>query len=181
MFTGWEITDSGRRYFMADGPMALGWQSVGGSDLLFWRGRFSGLRLGEPGRIPLLPLPGGGLRHRPTQIDGETHYFSPGGLEVILVNALNPVPDYFEQDLVNVVDYHDVDRRCYEALVQMLDDCTAAGSNTTSTPPIAPWKSRPRFCPSAPRSTWTTTNGKKKRPGKKPWKPWPCPGTANTT
>lgn len=127
MFTGWEITDSGRRYFMADGPMALGWQSVEGQTCYFGEDGFLVSGWVNRGEYRCYLYPEGGCAIGPAQIDGETHYFSPGGLEVILVNALNPVPDYFERDLVNVVDYHDVDRRCYEALVQMLDDCTAAG------------------------------------------------------
>ena len=127
MFTGWEITDSGRRYFLADGPMALGWQSVEGQTCYFGEDGFLVSGWVNRGEYRCYLYPEGGCAIGPTQIDGETHYFSPGGLEVILVNALNPVPDYFERDLVNVVDYHDVDRRCYDALVQMLDDCTAAG------------------------------------------------------
>ena len=64
-------------------------------------------------------------------IDGQTHYFTPTGIEVVLVNALNPVPDWYKLDPVNVVDYHDVDRLCYEALNRMLDDLTAAGIEYT--------------------------------------------------
>ena len=127
MFTGWEITDSGRRYFLADGPMALGWQSVEGQTCYFGEDGFLVSGWVNRGEYRCYLYPEGGCAIGPAQIDGETHYFSPGGLEVILVNALNPVPDYFKRDLVNVVDYHDVDRRCYDALVQMLDDCTAAG------------------------------------------------------
>jgi len=67
----------------------------------------------------------------PTEIDGETHYFSPKGIEVVLVNALNPVPDWYKLDPVNVVDYHDVDRLCYNALNRMLEDLTAAGIEYT--------------------------------------------------
>ena len=41
---------------------------------------------------------------------------------MILVNAINPLPDWLEQEFVNVVDYHDVDSRCYDALTRMLND-----------------------------------------------------------
>ena len=67
----------------------------------------------------------------PQNINGETHYFSPKGVEVILVNGLNPVPDWFRLDPVNVVGYHDVDRLCYEALKEMLADLSAAGIEYT--------------------------------------------------
>ena len=41
------------------------------------------------------------------------------------------MPDYYERNLKNVVDYHDVDERCYEALVRMLADCNDAGIEYT--------------------------------------------------
>ena len=48
-------------------------------------------------------------------------------MEVILVNAAHPIPDYYTADPVIVEDWHRVDRRCYEPLMKMLSDCTDAG------------------------------------------------------
>lgn len=128
MRTGWDETEEGRRYYYEDGPMARGWTTIDDSlyyfepDGLLYTGW---LTLGEY-RYYLSPKDGHAAIG-PTDIDGQRHYFSPKGVEIVLVNALNPVPDYFDQNLKNVVDYHDVDERCYDALVQMLEDCTAAG------------------------------------------------------
>ena len=63
----------------------------------------------------------------PTEIDGETHFFTPKGMEVILVNAAHPIPSYYTVNPVIVVDWHRVDQRCYEPLMQMLSDCSGAG------------------------------------------------------
>ena len=131
MFTGWEESDSGRRYYLPEGPMAVGWTEIDGSRYYF---REDGtphtgwLRLGE---YRYFLHRDGTAAVGPAKIDGQTHYFSPKGVEVILVNALNPVPDFYEKELVNVVDYHDVDARCYDALVRMLSDCSAAGIEYT--------------------------------------------------
>ncbi len=131
MQTGWQETGEGRRYYYSDGPMARGWTTI--SDTLYYfeedglmytgwltLGEYS-YYLHEDGRAAI----------GPTEIDGQLHYFSPKGIEVILVNALNPVPDYYEISLKNIVSYHNVDARCFDALTQMLADCTAAGIKYT--------------------------------------------------
>lgn len=48
-------------------------------------------------------------------------------MEVILVNAAHPIPSYYTVNPVIVVDWHRVDQRCYEPLMQMLSDCSGAG------------------------------------------------------
>ena len=131
LYTGWVALDDGERYFGKEG-MVTGWQDVDGiwyyfdeNGILFNQGW---LQLGE-NRYYFYE---DGTHATGAQvIDGYTHYFSPKGIEVILVNALNPVPEWYEMNLVNVVDYHDVDSRCYDALMQMLADCTAAGIEYT--------------------------------------------------
>lgn len=127
MATGWQELEDGRYYFLPDGPMATGWQEIEGQRYYFGdsgRMETGWLTLGE---YTYYLYEDGHAAVGPAEIDGETHYFSPKGIEVILVNARNPVPEYYERNLVNVVDYHDVDQRCYDALVQMLADCNAAG------------------------------------------------------
>lgn len=127
MRTGWDETEEGRRYYYEDGPMARGWTTV--DDELYYfqedgllytgwltQGEYQYYLSPEDGRAAI----------GPRDIDGQRHYFSPKGVEIVLVNALNPVPDYYERNLKNVVDYHDVDERCYEALVRMLADCNDA-------------------------------------------------------
>lgn len=127
MFTGWQDTDEGRCYYLPDGPMAFGWTEI--EDCLYYFAEDGMMRTGwlQLGEYRYYLQEDGAASVGPTVIDGETHYFTPKGIEVVLVNALNPIPSYYEIELKNVVDYHDVDIRCYDALVQMLADCNAAG------------------------------------------------------
>ena len=67
----------------------------------------------------------------PTEIDGDTYYFGPSGIHVILVNADNPVPDYYKMELKIIEDWHQVSTECYNALAQMLTDCKNAGIDYT--------------------------------------------------
>lgn len=132
LFTGWEEGEDGSlRYFLPEGPMVRGWQEIEGRQYYFDESGLMHTGWLSLGEYRYFLREDGTPAVGPTRINGETHYFSPKGIEVILVNALNPVPAYFDQNLVNVVDYHDVDSRCYDALVQMLADCNAAGIEYT--------------------------------------------------
>jgi len=132
LHTGWLETEEGQRYFREDGTMVIHWNEIDGK----WRYFHETGLLHEQGWLQLGEyryyfLEGGGFATGPTRIDGDTHYFSPKGIEVVLVNGLNPIPDWYQLDPVNVVDYHDVDRLCYDALNRMLEDLTAAGIEYT--------------------------------------------------
>lgn len=128
MHTGWDDRDDGIRYFYEDGAMAYGWTTV--EDRLYY---FSEDGIAATGWVTMgeytyhFSTQDGHAAVGPTEIDGQLHYFSPKGVEIVLVNGKNPVPDYYERNLKNVTGYHDVDERCYEALVQMLSDCEEAG------------------------------------------------------
>ena len=132
MHTGWLETEEGDRYYREDGTMVTDWQEIDEKWLYFDQ---NGILFNQGwrtfGEYRYYFFEDGTFATGPQKIDGETHYFSPKGMEVILVNALNPVPDWFKLDPVNVVDYHDVDRRCYDALKKMLADLSAAGIEYT--------------------------------------------------
>lgn len=127
MFSGWEETEAGLRYYLPDGEMAVGWQTIDGNRCYFNENGIQHTGWLQLGEYRYYLHGDGAPAVGPTVIDGVTHYFSPQGIEVVLVNALNPVPDWYKLDAVNVVDYHDVDRLCYDALMRMLADCEAAG------------------------------------------------------
>ena len=131
MYTGWEETDLGRRYFLPDGSMALGWQEVEGHPRFFGNGGILAVGWRDDGEYRRYFDADGIYVTGKQVIDGQTHYFSPKGIEVVLVNGLNPVPSWYKLDAVNVVDNHDVDRRCYDALTRMLSDLEAAGISYT--------------------------------------------------
>ena len=132
LYTGWLEQEGGIRYFPEDGTMVVGWQEIDGKTYCFDEsGHMYRNRWMQDGEYRYYFGNEGQFAVGPTVIDGETHYFSPNGIEVVLVNALNPVPDWYKLDPVNVVDYHDVDRLCYDALNRMLEDLTEAGIEYT--------------------------------------------------
>lgn len=123
MFTGWREEGEDASYFRPDGTQAFGWEEVDGTRYFFDEsGRLCLDRWVQDGEYRYYIFGDGTYATGPTVIYGETHYFSPKGIEVILVNAINPLPDWYDQTIVNVVDYHDVDSRCYDALTRMLED-----------------------------------------------------------
>ena len=129
--TGWQDLEEGRYYFSAEGPRLSGWQEIEGQ--LYYLGESGKMETGwlTLGENHYYLFEDGHAAIGPNEIDGQLHHFSPKGIEVILVNALHPIPSYYTMDIKNVVGYHDVDARCYDALVQMLADCEAAGIKYT--------------------------------------------------
>ncbi len=130
IYSGWLETDGGKRYF-DNGAMAVGWTYAEGAKRYFDENGFMVTGWLQDGEYRYNLRADGTPTTGPALIGGEMHYFSPKGIEVILVNAINPVPAYYNRELVNVVDNHDVDKRCYEALTQMLADCEEAGIEYT--------------------------------------------------
>ena len=131
MFSGWEETEEGLRYYHEDGFLAEGWQEIDGQRYYFNENGILHTGWLQLGEYRYFLYEDGTPATGPAVINGEQRYFTPKGIEVVLVNALNPVPDWYKLDAVNVVDYHDVDRLCYNALVRMLADCEAAGIEYT--------------------------------------------------
>ncbi len=131
MATGWQDLEDGRYYFSAEGPRLSGWQEIEGQ--LYYLGESGKMETGwlTLGENRYYLFEDGHAAIGPNEIDGQLHHFSPKGIEVILVNALHPIPSYYTMDIKNVVGYHDVDARCYDALVRMLADCEAAGIKYT--------------------------------------------------
>ncbi len=122
MYTGWLEGEGGDQYFRPDGTQAFGWEEVEGQRYYFDEyGHLCLDRWVQDGEYRYFIFGDGSYATGPTVIDGQTHYFTPKGIEVILVNAINPLPQWHEQKIVNFVDYHDVDARCYEALKKMLE------------------------------------------------------------
>lgn len=131
MHTGWLDWEDSRRYYYADGSMATDWASIDEKWYHFSADGAMDTGWYTEGEYSYYLQADGSAAVGPTQIDGQTHYFTPRGIEVILVNRNNPVPSYYERNLVTITGWHQVDQRCYEALVQMLSDCNAAGIEYT--------------------------------------------------
>lgn len=129
--TGWLDYENGKRYFSPEGPMVTGWMEQEGGRYFFSEEGLMTTGWYQEGEYQYYFHEDGRAAVGPTVIDGQTRYFSPKGIHVVLVNALNPVPDWYHLDAVNVVDYHDVDRLCYDALMEMLSGLTDAGIEYT--------------------------------------------------
>lgn len=127
LFTGWEDTEYGRRYFLPHGPLALGWQTMNDGLRYFDSNGIMAVGWQRMGEYDYYFHEDGHAAIGPTYIDGALHYFTPKGIEIVLVNANNPVPSYYQSELIAIQDYHRVDSRCFDALSRMLANCNAAG------------------------------------------------------
>ena len=123
MTTGW----ADNYYYLSDGTMATGAQEIGGIAYLFNEDGtpFSGWL--QEGEYSYYYLEDGTTAAGPTQIDGTTYYFTPSGIHILLVNPWNYVPEDYEVELVAAEGGFRVAASCYDALMQMIYDCRAAG------------------------------------------------------
>lgn len=107
MQTGWAELEDGRYYLDETGAMVTGW-------------------LEQDGRTYYLTEDGtpavGGL-----EIDGRIYYFTSRGENIVLVNRWNEVPQDYEVELKQLPNGRYIAAECYDALLQMVDDCTATG------------------------------------------------------
>lgn len=61
------------------------------------------------------------------ELEGQTYYFGPDGVEIVLVNPWNFIPEDYATELTLVDGWHYGSVRCADALKQMLQDCRNAG------------------------------------------------------
>lgn len=107
LVTGWIDLEDGRYYAGEDGYLHLGWLELGEYDYYFHAD--------------------GTMAVGPNEIDGKQYYFTPNGIHLWLANPWNKLHEDYTVDLVEVGGYYQVDRSCYAALTQMMNDCTEAG------------------------------------------------------
>ena len=127
LLTGWTEVDGIRCYFSDDGQLLTGWQDIDGSR--YYLSEDGSVYTGwlEIGEYDYYLHADGKAAVGPTEIDGKTLYFTPKGIHVVLVNPWNPVPEDWEVDHVDIDWGLTVDRRCYDAMEAMLEDCRKAG------------------------------------------------------
>lgn len=125
--TGWAELDGSRYYLNVNGAPLTGTQEIDGEtyyfdhDGTFYNGWIT------VGTERYYCLGDGSFATGKTEIDGETYYFSPGGIYVPLVNPWRSLPEDHQTDLLPLYDGFYVEVICYDALMQMLTDCEAAG------------------------------------------------------
>lgn len=100
--TGWLETDTDCYYLDENGQMTLGWLTL--EDVTYYFREDGTMAVGK------------------VIIEDTARYFTSTGAYVVLVNRWNPVPEDYTSDLVYFGEWR-VDSSCYDALVQMLEDC----------------------------------------------------------
>lgn len=127
LYTGWEETGKGRRYYGSDGVQTFGWVEIDGKWYFFGEEGLTQTGWFQDGEYLYYLYEDGSAAVGPTEIDGTTHYFTPKGIHVVLVNADHPVPDYYDAEMVTYIPWHEVAQIALEPLTRMLEDCVSAG------------------------------------------------------
>lgn len=124
---GWTEIDGINFYFLSGSTIATGWQEIDGERYFFTDDGIVYTGWLEDGEYTYYLTEEGPAAVGPTEIDGTTYYFTPKGIQVILVNPWNYMPEDYTVDLKTVTSWYRVSTECYDALMQMLADCEAAG------------------------------------------------------
>ena len=107
---GWQEFGGSQYYLNDDGTVYTGWLEMDGKSYY--------LRAD------------GTMARGCEDIDGTNYFFTSTGANILVVNPWNHVPKNYEPDLVALSSTYGegqkVDSSCYDALIQMLDDCNAA-------------------------------------------------------
>ena len=108
--------------------MALGWQTIQGKHYYFDDSGAMQTGWLEQGEYRYYLQEDGSAAVGPVEVDGTLYHFTPMGIHVVLVNREFAVPKYYKTQMVEVIQWRTVSETCYDALMQMLEDCEAAGN-----------------------------------------------------
>ena len=130
MQIGWVELSDGPHYFDANGTMVYGFQVIDGK--IYYLDPETGLPhkgwlqdeeyryyFGEDGVAYV----------GPREIDGQKYHFTPKGIEVMLVNASNPLPKDYDPELVTLTGWHQISKIALDPMKRMLTDCRLAGKS----------------------------------------------------
>ncbi len=125
-------------------PPLDGWQAIDGARYYYKNGiPYTGWLVWEGNRYYLQP--DGKMSVGIVEIEGVNHFFSAGGVFFHVVNPWNYVPADYEMELVSLPkqygDGQQVDSTCYDALLQMIDDCNAAMAGKTQAYVVSGYRS----------------------------------------
>ena len=125
---GWQEENGQRYYVNQDGTRATGWLELEGKRyLLDEAGYTKSGWIQEDGKDLYLKADGSVATGK-VEIDGKTHFFTSAGAPILLVNPWNYLPEDYAPDLVTLgldvsVEGSQVDRSCYDALMEMIRAC----------------------------------------------------------
>ena len=131
MHTGWLALEDGKYYLDADGVMQTGW--IDADDQRYYLDANGHLYTGwlEQNGSKYYLKEDGSMARGKLAIDGVNWFFASNGTQLYMVNPWNSVPEGYKPDLVTLsssIAYEglQIDRSCYDALVQMVNECNAA-------------------------------------------------------
>ena len=128
ILTGWQTENEYTVYILDDGSKATGLQELDGSLYCFTDEGYMRTGWYEENGNTFYFTDNGSAAIGEVEIDGVKRHFTKAGIQVLLVNPWNLIPEDFEPDLVKLdssITSKDiyVDRSCYESLTQMIADC----------------------------------------------------------
>lgn len=128
---GW-FEENGRKYYLKeDGSRPTGWFDLDGKRYLLDEEGFIKTGWFEENGSRYYIKQDGSMATGTVQIDGVNHHFTSAGIPILLVNPWNAVPENYTPDLVTLgtdvsVEGSQVDRSCYDALMEMINACNKA-------------------------------------------------------
>ncbi len=125
---GWMEEDGKIYYVNQDGSRPSGWFELDGKRYLLDEDGFVKPGWFQEGENTYYIKNDGAMATGTVQVDGVTYHFTSAGIPILLVNPWNPVPEGYEPDLVPLgmdvsVEGSQVDRSCYDALMEMINAC----------------------------------------------------------
>ena len=127
MTIGWLETSEGRFYFGEGGAMQTGWLELDGKKYFLTESGAAHTGWLEEGKDRYYFHEDGVMAIGKVEIDGVPRYFTSTGKYFVLVNVWNPVPDDYTTELTEI-DGFKVSVECYDALVELIAACEAAGN-----------------------------------------------------
>lgn len=128
---GW-MEEDGRKYYVnQDGSRPTGWFELDGKRYLLDAEGFVKPGWFEENGTTYYIKEDGAMATGTVQIEGKNYHFTSAGVPILVVNPWNPVPEGYEPDLVSLstdvsVEGSQVDRSCYDALMEMINACNKA-------------------------------------------------------
>ena len=131
--SGWYTEAAQTFYINEDGSRHTGWLELNGTRYyLDHAGVLQTGWLELDGQVDYLKEDGSITRGKAT-IAERTYHFTSSGSRIIVANPWNLIPADYKPDLVDAEYGYVVDRSCRDSLLEMLEDCRAAGFNARIT------------------------------------------------
>ena len=126
--TGWDGYEGRRRYLQADGTYAKGWLDLDGKRYYLDE---EGLTLSgwqEVEGINRYFRADGSMARGEEEIDGKTYFFTSTGVEILVANPWNAIPEGYEVELEDLSVIYSTEggqiaASIYDPLIEMMDDC----------------------------------------------------------